>query len=91
VFPGCTRAAKYCDIDHNDCYPHGTTSACNLACLCKRHHKLKHESEWRLIRDGDRFIWTAPTGLQYIRNPEPLATPGPSRPATTPPPEAPPY
>jgi Domain of unknown function (DUF222) len=84
VFPACARAAKYCDIDHNDCYPHGTTSACNLACLCKRHHKLKHESEWQLIRDGDRFIWIAPTGLQYVRNPEPLATPRQSGPLTTP-------
>jgi len=81
VFPGCSRAAKYCDLDHGICYPEGTTSACNLACLCKRHHKLKHETEWQLTRDGDRFIWIAPTGLQYIRNPEPIATPRQPQPA----------
>jgi hypothetical protein len=89
VFPGCSRAAKYCDLDHNDCYPHGTTSACNLACVCKRHHKLKHETDWQLIRDGDRFIWIAPTGLQYVRKPEPLATPQPA-PSAEPPTEDPP-
>jgi hypothetical protein len=86
VFPGCSRAAKYCDLDHGICYPEGTTSACNLACLCRRHHRLKHESEWTLIRDGDRFIWTAPTGLQYIRKPEPIATPRQPQP-TAPQPE----
>jgi hypothetical protein len=87
VFPGCSRAAKYCDLDHGICYPEGTTSACNLACLCKRHHTLKHETEWQLIRDGDRFIWIAPTGLQYVREPEPVAThpanPGRPHPHTT--------
>jgi hypothetical protein len=41
----------------------------------KSHHKLKHETEWTLVRDGDRFIWIAPTGLQYVRDPEPIATP----------------
>src|SRR5215470_12725925 len=91
VFPGCSRAAKYCDLDHTDCYPHGTTSACNLACLCKRHHRLKHETEWTLIRDGDRFIWIAPTGLQYVRNPEPIATPCPPQSAAPSRDEPPPY
>jgi hypothetical protein len=91
VFPGCSRAAKYCDLDHNKCYPEGTTSACNMACLCRRHHRLKHETEWELIRDGDRYIWIAPTGLQYVRKPEPLATPQPPQPTEPAPPDEPPF
>src|SRR5262249_31532785 len=91
VFPGCSRAAKYCDLDHTDCYPHGTTSACNLACLCKRHHHLKHETECTLTGAGTRSTWTAPTGLQSARNPDPTVTPSPPQPAAPSRDEPPPF
>jgi hypothetical protein len=42
-FPGCSRPAKYCEIDHRVPWPQGETSDANCACLCKRHHKAKHD------------------------------------------------
>ena len=42
VFPWCTRPARRTDCDH--VIPHaagGTTCSCNIARLCRRHHRLK--------------------------------------------------
>jgi hypothetical protein len=47
VFPGCRVRAWHCDIDHRRPYDHdnpgrgGATCTCNLASLCRRHHRLK--------------------------------------------------
>jgi hypothetical protein len=66
IFPGCLRAAKNCDIDHRVPYPEGPTSVDNLACLCRHHHRLKHEGGWALDRRGDRYLWTSPGGARYV-------------------------
>jgi hypothetical protein len=66
IFPGCMRAAKNCDIDHRIPYPEGPTSADNLACLCRHHHRLKHEGAWVLDKRGDQYVWTSPTGAEYL-------------------------
>ena len=42
VFPHCTKPAERCDLDHIE--PHadgGATCPCNLAPLCRGHHRLK--------------------------------------------------
>ncbi len=75
IFPGCMRAATTCDIDHRKPYPEGATSACNLACLCRHHHRLKHEAGWSLDKQGDRYVWTTPTGQRFESAPEPIAEP----------------
>ncbi len=77
VFPGCLHRADACDIDHRNPYPHGATSAENLGCLCRHHHRLKHEGGWSLEHRNGRHIWTTPDGRQYIREPEPIAEPQP--------------
>ncbi len=46
-FPGCTHPATTSDLDHTLPWATGgTTSATNLAVLCRRHHVLKHQSRW---------------------------------------------
>ncbi|MGH3321063.1 MAG: DUF222 domain-containing protein, partial [Streptosporangiaceae bacterium] len=40
-FPVCRQPATRCDIDHTTAYPDGATEPCNLACLCRHHHRLK--------------------------------------------------
>jgi hypothetical protein len=37
VFPGCSRSADACDLDHRTRWPDGPTSAENLECLCRFH------------------------------------------------------
>ncbi len=41
-FPGCGRASIRCDLDHTVPWPAGPAAACNLAPLCRHHHRLKH-------------------------------------------------
>ena len=57
VFPGCRTPARACDLDHTDPYLHpdtggppGQTRPDNLACLCRRHHRLKTFTAWRYQR-----------------------------------------
>jgi hypothetical protein len=62
-FPGCTVAARFCDLDHVRPWPAGPTRADNLACLCRRHHRVKQRHGWtaRLCPDAV-LTWTTPTG-----------------------------
>ncbi|MFJ6651172.1 DUF222 domain-containing protein [Microbacterium sp. NPDC091313] len=71
-FPGCRRPARHCDRDHNqDWALGGTTEACNLACLCKRHHTLKTERPWTPEQLPDGSIrWTSPLGRSSTDPPE---------------------
>jgi hypothetical protein len=72
-FPGCRQPAHRCDRDHTLDYAlGGETSACNLACLCKRHHTLKGETAWKVRQLGGGVLeWTSPGGHVYIDKPPP--------------------
>ena len=71
-FPGCARRARHADLDHTVAWAHGgTTSADNLAHLCRAHHRLKHESGWRLAHEPDGVIrWISPAGHELRTFPE---------------------
>lgn len=64
--PGCSRSSHRSDLDHNEPWPHGPTSAWNLQPLSRRCHRAKTLS-WQVRRraDGGRF-WTSPTGRSYL-------------------------
>jgi len=70
-FPGCRRRAARCDVDHSRAWAGGGgTELGNLACLCRRHHRLKHEPGWRVRQQPDGVLhWTSPTGLRYSTEP----------------------
>ena len=73
-FPGCRRQASGCDLDHTIPYPEGETSAANLHALCRRHHRLKHETGWAVkALPGTTLEWTSPLGAAYTTHPP---TPG---------------
>lgn len=77
VFPGCTRPAEACQIDHSDDYARGgSTSVTNLGALCQRHNLIKLEGGWSLSQpEPGRFVWTSPTGATFGVVPEPLVDP----------------
>ncbi|HET6295312.1 MAG TPA: HNH endonuclease signature motif containing protein, partial [Kribbella sp.] len=70
-FPGCNRPAEFTDLDHRDAFAAGgRTTATNLWCLCRHHHRLKHEGGWQTRPNPDgSYTWTSPTGRQYRNNP----------------------
>ena len=70
-FPGCSRVAKRCDIDHTDDWGGtGETDHDNLAHLCRGHHRLKHQTRWAVRQLGAGSLeWISPTGHQYRTDP----------------------
>lgn len=63
-FPGCARRADLADLDHTTAWHQGgRTDAANLAALCRHHHRIKHESGWRVEREpGGVMKWVSPAG-----------------------------
>jgi hypothetical protein len=69
-FAGCRRRARACDIDHTVPHPDGPTARCNLACLCRLHHRAKHRAGWRVVQLAQGVLrWTSPTGHVYVTAP----------------------
>ena len=70
-FPGCSVAARFCDLDHVRPWPTGRTAARNLLTLCRRHHRIKQRPGWRLhLADDATATWTDPSGR--VRTTAPL-------------------
>ena len=74
-FPGCNRAARQSDLDHTIPFAEngqqGETRLTNMACLCAKNHRDKHEIGWQVSQNDDGILhWTSPTGLKYDTDPE---------------------
>jgi hypothetical protein len=88
-FPGCRAPAIGCDLDHTTPWPCGPTSATNLCCLCRHHHRLSHQAPgWtmRILRDGG-LQWTSPSGHTVTTHPPAYGTddhPPPTAPSPPP-------
>jgi len=78
-WPGCDAPAEWTDVHHEvPWYLGGTTDIEHLISLCRWHHGLVHEGQWKLTLDHT-------TGQVHITRPD--GTPyelGPSQPWTTP-------
>lgn len=80
-YPGCVRPARQCDIDHRTPWPGGATCEANCQCLCRRHHRAKHEGGWRVEQLKPGFLqWISPLGSLQLVGPEPVSDPEPDPP-----------
>jgi len=74
--PGCGRRAASCDLDHTD--PHhrgGPTCECNLAPLCRHHHRCKQAEGWWLEQpEPGVLVWHTPAGRTYTTTPTQYAS-----------------
>jgi hypothetical protein len=78
VFPGCTRRAAACQLDHTKPFDAGgATAASNEAPLCVRHHRLKtHAEGWHLDQHHDGSLtWTTPGWRHYDIDPHKYVDP----------------
>ncbi|HEV2376504.1 MAG TPA: HNH endonuclease signature motif containing protein [Streptosporangiaceae bacterium] len=71
TFPGCRHSAARCDVDHTLAYQRGgRTCECNLAPLCRRHHRAKQAHGWQLTQDEPGILtWITPSGRTYVTQP----------------------
>ncbi|MDQ0756848.1 DUF222 domain-containing protein [Arthrobacter sp. B3I4] len=67
-FPGCNNASLDNETDHLLAWADGgTTGIANLGQACRKHHRLKHATNWTpAAADKDHPPgWTSPTGRTY--------------------------
>ena len=82
-FPSCRQPVWRCDNDHRETFNHehpeqgGETSLSNNGPFCRRHHLIKHHSEWKVRPDPDRTVlhFTSPTGHHYTKRGRQAAPP----------------
>ncbi|WP_166392017.1 HNH endonuclease signature motif containing protein [Nocardioides ochotonae] len=69
AFPWCERPARRCDTDHVTAHGDGgPTCSCNLAPLCRRHHRAKTHTAWTYDKtDAATYLWRSPHGLHLIK------------------------
>jgi Domain of unknown function (DUF222) len=69
--PGCGRPAARCDLDHTVAWDHGgLTCECDLAPLCRHHHRCKQAEGWQLEQPEPGVLrWRTPAGRAYVTTP----------------------
>ncbi|NPC98297.1 HNH endonuclease signature motif containing protein [Nocardioides sp. zg-DK7169] len=69
AFPWCERPARRCDTDHVVAHGSGgPTCSCNLAPLCRRHHRAKTHTGWTYDKTGPTtHLWRSPHGLHLVK------------------------
>ncbi|NPC97922.1 HNH endonuclease signature motif containing protein [Nocardioides sp. zg-DK7169] len=70
AFPWCERPARRCDTDHVTAHGEGgPTCSCNLAPLCRRHHRAKTHTAWTYDKtDAATYLWRSPHGLHLLKD-----------------------
>ncbi len=69
VFPWCTKPAHRCDHDHVTPWPRGQTCPCQIAPLCRSHHRAKTHAAWSyVVLDPGVYLWRSPTGYTFLRD-----------------------
>ncbi|MGV0834949.1 DUF222 domain-containing protein [Mycolicibacterium thermoresistibile] len=69
-FPGCTKPAERCDIDHRIPWPAGPTHPGNNGCFCRTHHLAKTFAGWQVTQAADGTLtWTSPHNAVYRTTP----------------------
>jgi hypothetical protein len=69
--PGCGQPAARCDLDHTTPWHHGgLTCPCNIAPLCRHHHRCKQAQGWWLEQNEPGVMrWRTPAGRAHTTNP----------------------
>jgi hypothetical protein len=103
-FPGCSRQAARCQVDHSTPWKHGgSTDIQHLHALCQRHNLIADSPGWKIHLDPDtrELTVTDPGGQAHTSRPEWIlrflheAHPEPPKPPPPPPktvfPDKPPF
>ena len=71
TYPGCRMPAARCDDEHTIPFEKGgRTCECNLAPVCRHHHRVKQLQGWKLEQPEPGVLaWVTPAGWKYITGP----------------------
>jgi hypothetical protein len=69
--PGCGQPAARCDLDHTTPWHlGGLTCPCNIAPLCRHHHRCKQALGWWLDQSEPGVLrWRTPAGRTHTTTP----------------------
>lgn len=73
IYPGCTRPAQACQLDHRIPFDDGgPTTASNLFCLCQHHHNLKTDKRGYYLPDPltGEIVWLFDDGTFQLVCPD---------------------
>ena len=70
-FPGCDRPPSWCEAHHiNEWYRHhGSTDLADGMLLCRHHHLLVHNNDWRVTREGADYFVVPPRSIDPDQTP----------------------
>jgi hypothetical protein len=75
-FPECERPPSWCEAHHIDEWArdHGRTDLADGFLLCRHHHLLVHNNDWRVVRDRADYFLVPPPTDDPARQPIPAPT-----------------
>jgi len=78
-FPGCDRPPSWCEAHHIDEWfrDQGRTDIADGVLLCRHHHLLIHNNEWRVVRERADYFVVPPPSVDASR--APIAAPPKTR------------
>lgn len=79
LWPGCDRPPSWCEAHHIDEWlrDHGRTDIADGVLLCRHHHLLLHNNEWRIVREGARYGLKPPRALDPNQTLRPMSSKSP--------------
>jgi hypothetical protein len=77
--PGCDRPASWTEAHHTDEWKrdHGSTDVEDGILLCRHHHMMVHNNNWRVRRRGADYELVPPPGDPLHPDPIPLESRNP--------------
>ncbi len=73
--PGCERPASWCEVHHiREFSRGGMTDLSDGVLLCRHHHMLVHNNQWRVDRMHGRYMFVPPPDVDPRQRPIPLQT-----------------
>jgi hypothetical protein len=79
LVPECDRPPSWSEVHHIEEFSKGgKTDVADGVLLCRHHHMLVHNNEWRIRRSGSQYALIPPPGIDPTQTPIPLRPKGPA-------------
>ncbi|MGV8895795.1 MAG: DUF222 domain-containing protein [Rhodoglobus sp.] len=79
IATGCDRPPSWSEVHHiTDFSRGGLTDVVDGVCLCRHHHMLVHNNEWRITRTGGRYWLVPPLDVDPQQRPRKLESASPA-------------
>jgi hypothetical protein len=71
LWTGCDRPPSWCEAHHINEWlrDHGRTDVDDGVLLCKHHHLLLHNNQWRIVREGHQYFLIPPADVDPTQAP----------------------